>query len=79
MITELSNIGADVNYNNGILTINPLGTIPKAIILETYNDHRLVMAFHILKIFFPYVSNSNVSSIDKSYPKFLEDIKSLKS
>jgi len=79
LITELSNIGANVKYNNGILTINPLVTIPKAIILETYNDHRLVMAFHILKILFSHVSISNVSSVDKSYPKFLEDIKSLKS
>lgn len=77
--TELSNIGANINYNNGILTINPIRTIPKTITLETYYDHRLVMAFHILMILFPHVSISNISSVDKSYPKFLEDIKSLKS
>ncbi len=79
LITELSNIGANVNYNNGILTINALDIIPKAITLNTYKDHRLVMAFHILKIIFPQISINNTSSVDKSYPKFLDDIKTLKS
>ena len=78
LITELSRIGAKIQYENGILTINPLDKIPGNITLNTCYDHRLVMAFHILKIIFPQISITNTSSINKSYPNFLVDIKSLK-
>jgi len=77
LITELSRIGADINYKNGTLTTNPLNHIPEVITLNTYKDHRLVMAFHILKILFPQISINNTSSVDKSYPNFLDDVKSL--
>lgn len=78
LINELSNIGAKVNYQKGILTINPLSRIPDTVTLKAYNDHRLVMAFYILKILFPNISIANTSSINKSYPNFLDDIKSIK-
>ncbi len=79
LVTELSGIGAKIFYENGMLTINPLNRIPGNETLDTYNDHRLVMAFHILKIIFPQLSITNASSVSKSYPKFLNDIKFIKS
>ncbi len=78
LITELSKIGVKTFYNNGMLTINPLSRIPGNEILNTHKDHRLVMAFHILKVIFPQLLVTNASSIDKSYPNFLNDIKSIK-
>lgn len=78
LIAELSSIGAKIFYNNGMLTINPLSKIPGNEILDSYNDHRLVMAFHILKLVFPQLGVTNASSVNKSYPNFLLDIKSIK-
>jgi len=78
LVTQLTKIGAKIFYDNGKLTINPLGSIPGNEILNSYNDHRLVMAFHILKLVFPQLTITHASSVDKSYPKFLKDIKSLK-
>ena len=79
LISELSRTGVNISYNNGILTINPLDRIPGNEILATYNDHRLVMAFHILKMIFPQLSITNASAVAKSYPNFLNDLKSIKS
>lgn len=79
LISELSRIGVNISYYNGILTINPLDRIPGNEILATYNDHRLVMAFHILKLIFPQLSITNASAVAKSYPNFLNDLKSIKS
>jgi len=36
------------------------------------------MAFHILKLIFPQITITNSSSVEKSYPNFLNDIKSIK-
>ena len=79
LVAELSKFGVKISYNDGMLTINPLSRIPGNEILNSYNDHRLVMAFHILKLIFPQLSVTNASSINKSYPNFLLDIKSIKS
>ena len=74
---ELSSIGANILYENGELTINPLDKDPGNVTLNTYNDHRMIMAFYILKIVFPQISIANTSPVDKSYPNFLNDIKTL--
>ena len=78
LVAELSSIGVKISYNNGILTINPLSRIPGNETLDSYNDHRLVMAFHILKLIFPQINVTNASAIAKSYPNFLNDLKSIK-
>lgn len=79
LVTELSKINAKIFYKDGLLIINPLNKIPGRITLNSYNDHRLVMAFHILKLIFPQISITNTSSVAKSYPNFLYDIKSINS
>ncbi|MEA2095277.1 MAG: 3-phosphoshikimate 1-carboxyvinyltransferase [Candidatus Cloacimonadota bacterium] len=78
LVVELSRIGAKISYNNRMLTINPLSRIPGNETLDSYNDHRLVMAFHILKMIFPQLIVTNASAIAKSYPNFLNDLKSIK-
>ncbi|MBT3755874.1 MAG: 3-phosphoshikimate 1-carboxyvinyltransferase [Candidatus Cloacimonetes bacterium] len=75
---ELLRIGANVSYENGTLTVMPLNSIPGSVTLNSYHDHRLVMAFHILKLIFPQITITNSSSVEKSYPNFLNDIKSIK-
>jgi 3-phosphoshikimate 1-carboxyvinyltransferase len=73
LITELKKISTKIEYSNGILTIYPLAEIPPCVELETYDDHRLVMAFHILKVVFPYIRISGIDAVDKSYPNFISD------
>lgn len=78
LVEELSRIGANVSYNKGALVITPLNKIPGSITLNSHHDHRLVMAFHILKLIFPQISITGSPSVEKSYPDFLKDIKSIK-
>ncbi|MCF7858029.1 MAG: 3-phosphoshikimate 1-carboxyvinyltransferase [Candidatus Cloacimonetes bacterium] len=77
LITQLSEIGAKLTYENDVMTIKPLDTIPGDVILETYRDHRLIMAFYILKLIFPQINIKNSTFTEKSYPNFLNDIRSL--
>jgi 3-phosphoshikimate 1-carboxyvinyltransferase len=78
LVAELSSIGAKISYDDGMLTINPLSRIPGNEILNSYSDHRLVMAFHILTLIFPQLGVTNASSVNKSYPNFFLDIKFIK-
>ncbi|MCK4694855.1 MAG: 3-phosphoshikimate 1-carboxyvinyltransferase, partial [Candidatus Cloacimonetes bacterium] len=73
LITELIKIGATIDYSNKVLNIYPLVENPHCVELETYDDHRLVMAFHILKAVFPYIRISGIDAVDKSYPNFSRD------
>ena len=73
LITELKKSSTKIEYSNGILTIYPLAKKPPSIELKTYDDHRLVMAFHILKAVVPYIRISGIDAVDKSYPNFISD------
>ena len=78
LVTELSRIGVDISYQNGKLILNPLEKDIGNETLITYNDHRLVMAFSILKMIFPQIEISDTHSVEKSYPSFMIDLQSLK-
>tara|TARA_R110000850_G_scaffold203228_1_gene329510 strand:- start:127358 stop:128629 length:1272 start_codon:yes stop_codon:yes gene_type:complete len=45
--------------------------------IETYNDHRMAMAFAPLALFFP-LQIQNARVVEKSYPDFWTDLKSLR-
>lgn len=78
LVSELYRIGVDLSYLNGMLEINPLTRIEETGTLNTYGDHRLVMAFSILKMFFPKINITDTHTVDKSYPNFINDLRSLK-
>lgn len=44
--------------------------------IETYNDHRMAMAFAPLALLFPLIIN-NAEVVEKSYPKFWNDLQKL--
>jgi len=79
LVSELTKIGVGISFKNNSLIINPIKQIPGSIAMKTYNDHRLVMAFTILKLIFPQLSINNATSVEKSYPNFFNDIKSITS
>ncbi|MFW5628892.1 MAG: 3-phosphoshikimate 1-carboxyvinyltransferase [Candidatus Cloacimonadaceae bacterium] len=65
-------IGAKYELSEDCLFIEPLEHSPKPAILDTQGDHRLVMAFLLLKSRFPQISPSETDSLSKSCPSCLE-------
>ncbi len=74
--TELTKLGASISVTNNSLTLEPSREIKKEIAIDTYNDHRMAMAFAPLALKIPlYVNDAEV--VSKSYPDFWEDLKNL--
>ena len=74
LVNELRKIGADIDYENDLLTINPLESAPETVTLHTYNDHRLVMTFIILSLIFGQVNIDNPDAVTKSFPGFFSKL-----
>ncbi len=68
---ELKKIGAVVRIGKSFIEIEPLRKIPKNIILDPENDHRLAMAFHLIQSQFSHLKIINLDCINKSFPEFL--------
>jgi 3-phosphoshikimate 1-carboxyvinyltransferase len=58
------------------LTLSPVGEGEGLWSFETYNDHRLAMAFAMLAISFGKVEIKNPAVVSKSYPGFWNDLRS---
>jgi 3-phosphoshikimate 1-carboxyvinyltransferase len=73
---ELIKIGANVRITNNSIHIKAPSHYHKKVVIDTYNDHRMAMAFAPLSIKVPLtINNSNV--VIKSYPEFWEHWKKL--
>ncbi len=73
LVSELTRIGAYIKFVDESLIIHPLNSKPATLELDAHYDHRLVMAFHILKAAFPYISINNKEIVTKSYASFFDD------
>ncbi|MFT5737413.1 MAG: 3-phosphoshikimate 1-carboxyvinyltransferase [Maribacter sp.] len=74
--TELTKLGADISVTDKSLTIKPSKTLNKEVAIDTYNDHRMAMAFAPLALKIPlYINDAEV--VSKSYPDFWEDLRGL--
>ncbi len=74
--TELSKLGANICVTNKKLTLNTSKEINENISIDTYNDHRMAMAFAPLALRTSiYINDAEV--VSKSYPDFWEDMKSV--
>ena len=73
---ELEKLGAIISITNDSLKLRFSGVINQNISIDTYNDHRMAMAFAPLAIRVPMVIN-NSEVVSKSYPGFWEDFKSI--
>jgi 3-phosphoshikimate 1-carboxyvinyltransferase len=74
---ELSKLGANVKVTNNSFHLAPTFSINNGISIETYNDHRMAMAFAPLALMTPIIIN-NPDVVTKSYKDFWKDLKSLK-
>ena len=74
--TELSKLGAIVKITNNSFHLSSSFSINTDISIETYNDHRMAMAFAPLALKTPLTIN-NPEVVTKSYKDFWKDLKSL--
>jgi 3-phosphoshikimate 1-carboxyvinyltransferase len=73
---EFKKLGAIISITNNSLELRFSGVINQNISINTYNDHRMAMAFAPLGIKVPIVIN-NSEVVSKSYPGFWKDLKSI--
>ena len=74
--TELTKLGAVVVVTNESLHLKPSTHINENIVINTYQDHRMAMAFAPLALKVPIRINE-AEVVSKSYPDFWEDLKKI--
>jgi len=76
MQNELAKIGADLIEEGSTWTLVPTSTLPESITVETYEDHRMAMAFaplcHKME-----VTILDTDVVNKSYPSFWDHFKNI--
>lgn len=70
--TELTRIGAHVEERPDALVITP-GS-PRPAVIETYNDHRIAMAFALAGLRIPGLRIRNPACTAKTYPGYWNDL-----
>ncbi|MEQ8627333.1 3-phosphoshikimate 1-carboxyvinyltransferase [Ekhidna sp.] len=76
MQTELSKIGATLTENDGMWNLIPSNQLPDSATIETYEDHRMAMAFAPLSMKMD-VTIEDPRVVEKSYPGFWDEVKQL--
>lgn len=74
--TEIEKLGGNVIITNDSLTLEASNSILENIEIETYNDHRMAMAFAPLALKTDIIIK-DYKVVSKSYPTFWEDLKTL--
>lgn len=77
MCTELTRLGVQVEEYPDGLKINPCAEIQPAVI-QTYNDHRMAMAFALIGLRAPGVQIENPSCVNKTFPNYFDVLESLR-
>ncbi len=75
--TELKRLGVQVEEHEDGMTIYPCQTFKPASI-QTYNDHRMAMAFSLIGLRFDGVTIENPSCVSKTFPNFFEVLETLR-
>ncbi|WP_297791891.1 3-phosphoshikimate 1-carboxyvinyltransferase [uncultured Eudoraea sp.] len=73
---ELSKLGAAISVTNSMLSLEPSDGIKKGVAIDTYNDHRMAMAFSPLALK-EEIAINDAEVVSKSYPDFWEDLEHL--
>lgn len=74
--TELSKLGANISVTDKELFLQPSEEIKENVAIDTYNDHRMAMAFAPLALKVPIKIN-DAEVVSKSYPDFWKDMEAL--
>lgn len=77
LYTELSKLGADISVTDKTLILNKSNIIHNDVSIDTYNDHRMAMAFAPLA-FKTSLFINDAEVVSKSYPDFWNDMELVK-
>jgi 3-phosphoshikimate 1-carboxyvinyltransferase len=75
--TELKRLGVQVDEHADGMTIYPCQTFQPANI-QTYNDHRMAMAFSLIGLRFDGVTIENPACVSKTFPNYFEVLDTLR-
>ena len=75
--TELKRLGVQVDEHEDGMTIYPCQTFKPANV-QTYNDHRMAMAFSLIGLRFEGVTIENPSCVSKTFPNYFAVLESLR-
>jgi 3-phosphoshikimate 1-carboxyvinyltransferase len=74
---ELARLGVRVEEARDGMTIYPCQTFKRSNV-QTYNDHRMAMAFSLIGLRFDGVTIENPSCVSKTFPNFFETLDGLR-
>ena len=76
LYNELTKLGANLGVTSNSLTLEPSHAIQSEVAIDTYNDHRMAMAFAPLALKTSLIIN-DAGVVSKSYPNFWNDLENL--
>jgi 3-phosphoshikimate 1-carboxyvinyltransferase len=80
--TELARLGVQVEEHEDGMTIYPTFNLQPATFkptnIQTYNDHRMAMAFSLIGLRFDGMSIENPSCVSKTFPNFFDVLETLR-
>jgi 3-phosphoshikimate 1-carboxyvinyltransferase len=71
--SELTKLGAEVDVEEGALTVHPPERL-KAAAIDTYDDHRMAMSFALAGTRTGGVWINDPGCVNKTYPNYFEDL-----
>jgi 3-phosphoshikimate 1-carboxyvinyltransferase len=74
--TELKRLGVQVDEHEDGMTIHPCQNFQPANI-QTYNDHRMAMAFSLIGLRFDGVTIENPACVSKTFPNYFDVLETL--
>jgi len=74
--TELEKLGATIDFTLDTLRVNASDSIKSKVAIDTYNDHRMAMAFAPLGLK-TELTIKNADVVSKSYPQFWKDFSTI--
>ena len=77
MEEELRKLGCDIHSDGGTVVVNGPSKLKESVVLCGHNDHRVVMCLSMLASLSEDITISGSEAINKSYPKFFEDLRKL--
>jgi 3-phosphoshikimate 1-carboxyvinyltransferase len=77
MHTELSKLGASVFIDENSITIIPPERVNHGVCIDTYDDHRMAMAFSLVAVYGVEVTIKNHSCVCKTFPQYFSLFKKL--
>ena len=69
--------GVDAEEFDDGFVVRPRG-LPAAATFDTYDDHRMAMAFSLVGLVVPGVSIAGPSCVNKTFPAFFEALEQLR-